>query len=215
VNVYFLSGLAADKRVFKNIQIPPHCKPVYLDWIPPEKNESLSSYSLRMAEKIDKSEPFSLIGLSFGGMVAIEIAKKLKPVYTILISSIPTSRHLPGYYKIASALRLHKVIPISLLRSAAILKRFLTTETLEEKNMLRSMIKASDPAFIRWALEAILKWNSTDTPENILQLHGDHDPILPKRFTKPTHIIQNAGHLMVLSRAEEINSILQGVFKDF
>ena len=147
-------------------------------------------------------------------MVAIEIAKLLKPVITILISSIPSSRHLPRYYKIASALRLHKIIPVSLLRSASFLKRVLSTETLEEKEMLRSMIKESDPHFIRWALQAILKWNSTDIPQNILQLHGDHDPILPKRFTKPTHIIEKAGHLMVLSRAEEINSILKGVFKD-
>jgi hypothetical protein len=28
------------------------------------------------------------------------------------------------------------------------------------------------------------------------------------RFTKPTHIISKAGHLMVMNRAEEINKIL-------
>ena len=41
MKVYFVSGLAADKRVFKHIILPVGFETVYLDWITPLKNESL------------------------------------------------------------------------------------------------------------------------------------------------------------------------------
>ncbi|RYD69520.1 MAG: hypothetical protein EOP53_27030, partial [Sphingobacteriales bacterium] len=64
MKVYFISGLAADCRVFKRIQLPAGFESVYLDWIPPLPNESLQSYAMRMAESIDTNEPFALVGLS-------------------------------------------------------------------------------------------------------------------------------------------------------
>src|SRR5450432_3539489 len=101
MKVYFISGLAADSRVFKYIQLPAHCEAVFLEWITPIKNESLQNYSMRLAERIDMNEPFSIIGLSMGGMMASEIACRLSPAATILISSVPSSKHLPFYFKIA------------------------------------------------------------------------------------------------------------------
>jgi pimeloyl-ACP methyl ester carboxylesterase len=208
MKAYFISGLAADGRVFRNIQLPPHYEPVFLDWIPPLKNEILSSYAFRLSEKINPGEKFVLIGLSFGGMIAAEIAKRLHPEQVILISSVPASSHLPGYYRAASFLRLHKIVPVSFLRNAALLKRLFTTETDEDKKMLRLMIRDSDGRFIRWALHAILGWKNNEIPENLVQVHGTRDEILPKRYTKPTHTIRGAGHMMVLNRAKEINVII-------
>jgi len=211
VKVYFISGLAATGNIFRNIKLPQYCEAVYLDWIPPEKNESLPQYALRLSQKIDTSKPFSLMGLSFGGMLAVEIAKVLNPSCLILISSIPSFQHLPYYYKWAGKLRLHKIIPVSFIRSASVLKRFFTTETKEEKKMLKAMITNSDAHFIRWAINAILTWKNTEIPKNVLHIHGTKDGILPMRFTKPTHNIKKGGHLLVLSRAEEINKILAKV----
>src|SRR6266487_4519719 len=98
MKVYFISGLAADKRVFKHIQLPPGFEAVHLDWISPQKDESLANYALRLADNINRNEPFALVGLSFGGMLATEIAKRYHPAATILISSVPVSTQLPGYY---------------------------------------------------------------------------------------------------------------------
>ena len=147
MKVYFISGLAADSRVFKYIQLPAHCEAVFLEWIKPMKNEPLKDYSLRLAEKIDTSEPFSIIGLSMGGMMASEIACRLNPLVTILISSVPSSKHLPFYFKAAGALKLQKAIPISLVKSAAVVKRLFTAETDEDKKMIRQIIKESDNFF--------------------------------------------------------------------
>lgn len=200
--------MAADERVFKYIQLPEGFEIVHLTWITPLKEESLPSYAARMAERIDTTQPFVLVGLSFGGMLVTEIAKRFPPVKTILISSVPVSKHLPGYFRVAAALRLHKVVPIGLVKTSARLKRFITREKSEDKKLLWEIIKSSDPAFIRWSMEAVLKWKNEDMPQPILHIHGTRDEILPARYTTPTHIIPKAGHLMIMTQPDEVNQIL-------
>ena len=211
MNVYFISGLAADRAVFKYIQLPSFCRPFYLDWLEPSKNESLPQYALRLSRSINTEEPFVLIGLSFGGMLAVEIAKILKPVCTILISSVPTAEQLPSYFKLAAVLRLHKIVPIGFIQNAAVLKRFFTTETAEDKKILKAMIRKSQPQFVRWAMHAVLTWRNTQIPQNLIHIHGTRDEVLPFRFVKATHAISGGGHLLVLNRAKEVNTILWNV----
>ena len=212
--VYFISGLGADSRVFKRIEVPDFCEVVHLDWIPPSENESLQSYAKRLAKDINSVHPFALVGLSMGGMIASEIASRLSPVITILISSAPVSDQLPGYFRILSSFRFNKIIPISLIKSLVILRWLFSTENEEDKLILKQVIKDSDPGFIRWALEAIPKWKKEKLTAPYIHIHGTKDKVLPIRFTKATHIIRDGGHIMVLNRAAEINLILQKILTE-
>jgi pimeloyl-ACP methyl ester carboxylesterase len=214
MKVYFVSGLAADSRVFKNIRLPEHCETVYLEWIQPLKKESLKNYALRLADGIDTSAPFAIIGLSMGGMITAEIARQHKPAFVILISSIPGSKQLPFYFKAAGVIGLHKMMPVSLVKSAAKFKRVFTSESGEDKIILRNIIQDSDPHFISWAMDAIVKWRGEALQQPYVHIHGTKDEVLPMRFTKPTHIIPKAGHLMVMNRAGEINAILREILTD-
>ena len=205
MKVYFISGLAADSRVFKHIELPPGYETIYLDWIDPQKEESLSSYAGRLAEKIDATQPFALIGLSMGGMMAAEIARIYRPAVTILLSSVPVHSQLPYYFSWAYRLKLHKIVPVGLLKSASILKRGLTPDSREDKLVLKQVIKESDPAFIRWAMNAILSWKNEDIPQPYWHIHGTRDEILPLKYTRPTHLVQGGNHLMIMSKAAELN----------
>ena len=209
MKVYFISGLAADKRVFKHIQLPAGFEPVYIDWIDPIKNESLQSYALRLAEKIKTTEKFSLVGLSMGGMIATEIAKKYKPVVTILLSSVPTYKQFPARFRLAYFIRLHKVVPVTFLKSASLVLRLFSSEDIQDRIVLSQVVKDSDTGFIRWAIGAILQWKNEDIPDSLWHIHGTKDRILPMRNAKPTHIIDNGGHLMVMSKARELNELLR------
>ncbi len=209
MKVYFISGLAADSRVFKHIKLPANCVPVFLEWIAPLKKESLQNYAIRLAGGIDASEPFAIIGLSMGGMITTEIARQYNPAATILISSIPGSSDLPFYFKAAGKLRLHKMVPVAAVKSAAKYKRVFTRETSEDKKMLLSIIQDSDNKFIYWAMDAILQWKSKKPSFPYIHIHGTRDEVLPMRFTQPTHIIKKGGHLMIMTRAREINLILK------
>lgn len=208
MKVYFISGLAADSRVFKHIGVPAGYEIVHLDWLTPLAGETVGAYAMRMAERIDTREPFALLGLSFGGMLATEIALKYPPAKTILLCSVPHYRHLPAYYRLAGITHLHKLLPVALLKKAAIMKRLFTTETPEDKEMLKQLIKDSDDHFIRWAVDAIVKWRGGDASFAHIHIHGTRDEVLPVRFTNPTHKIPGAGHLLVMNRAEEVNRII-------
>lgn len=209
--VYFISGLAADERVFRYIHLPEGIEMVHLNWITPLKNESLTNYAMRLSEKIDTSEPFAVVGLSFGGMLATEIAKRMRPVQTILISSIPLSAHLPKYFRVAASVNLHKMIPIGFVKMMAKSKRFFTRETGEDKKILWQIIDESDNNFIRWAMSAILTWKNEEIPSPLMHIHGTRDEVLPGRFTKPTHTIPKHGHLLVMTAPGEVNNLLAEV----
>jgi len=213
MKVYFISGLGADKRVFKHISLPDGFEAIYLDWIPPGANESIEEYARRLAEKIDINAPFSLIGLSMGGMIASEISKRYKSRLTVLISSVPVSSDLPPYYKWIRSMNLGRLIPIRWIKSAFIVRRLFTTETNDDKLTLLEMIRDIDMKFIQWAMDAIPKWINKELPLPYIHIHGTSDKILPIRYTKPTHIIEKGGHLIIMNRAKEINRILENVFR--
>lgn len=209
MNVYFIPGLGADKRIFRNIRLPEGYQPHYLDWITHRANESLRDYSLRIAEHIEVSEPFVIVGLSFGGMLAAEIVNTFNSGKMVIISSVPRSVDLPVYYRFAGRIGLHRLLPISLFKSASLMKRLFTAETPEQKAYLKMMIRQVDTSFIRWALDAIVKWKGGVNTREYIHIHGSRDEVLPSTFCKPTHLIKGGGHLMILTRANEINDILR------
>ena len=96
MKLYVISGLGADKRVFQYLTLNYELIPI--DQINPQGNESIKTYSIRLAQKIDTSEKFGIVGVSFGGLVAVEISKQLKPAITILISSVETRGELRQIY---------------------------------------------------------------------------------------------------------------------
>lgn len=211
ISIYFISGLGADRRAFRKFVFPENFKLIHLDWIAPETNESLESYAARLALNIDSSTPFYLVGLSFGGMLATEIAKKLNPLHTFLISSTPTFKELPWYYRMAGTFSLQKLVPTGLLKksNSAGLK-FLGAKSEDERRLLRQLVIDSDPYFVKWALTCILTWRNTERPLQMTHIHGTADHILPIRFTAKTdYIIKGGGHFIVYANAEEITEMIK------
>lgn len=214
MNVYFISGLAADGRVFQFIDLPQGYKKIYIDWIPTQKEESLKVYASRLTDQINHEQPFILVGLSMGGMLASEIAKIYPPQLTILISSVPASSQLPVYYKYVNRFKLYRLVPTKLLKSISVAKRIFSTETHQAKKVLVEVIKESDPVFIRWAIQAILEWENEIIPQPIKHIHGTKDGILPIKNTSPSHSVLNGTHLMLMSRVKELNDFFAEVFSE-
>jgi pimeloyl-ACP methyl ester carboxylesterase len=211
--VYFISGLGADERMFQFLHLKCRNK-VYVHWIQPEDDEPLHDYAVRLAEQITEPNPV-LVGMSFGGVVAIELAKFLHPRKTILISSIASSETLPWYYRLMGFFRLHQLIPVPLLKRFHFVGPLLFgASTKAEKALLKQVILETDPHFLRWALGQLLNWHQPDHYENAVMLHGTSDRILPMGKQPGIIKIKRAGHLMVLSHASEISAILDKILED-
>lgn len=209
MNAYFISGLGADRRIFSKIKLDERIDIIHVDWITPLKNESLLSYAKRLSEIIDTDKPYALVGVSFGGMIAVEISKILNPLLTIAISSTILSYELPVLYRLAGKLRLIKLIPSGLIKSSNRFSQnfFFGTKSIEEKTLLSRIISDTDPKFLKWAIGSILEWRNIIRPDRLYHIHGTKDKILYSK-AKPDFSIQNGTHFMVYQNAKEISGII-------
>ncbi len=212
MNIYLISGLGADSSVWRNLQFHKEDVVYYLDWIQPILSESLRSYALRLATAINTEQPFNLIGLSFGGMLAVEIAAELHPLKTILISSVSSRQELPWYYLAAGKIGLTKLIPSKTpKKSIALVSPFFGAESAIDRDVFQELIERSDPVFSKWAIEAILQWDRMEAPDGLIRIHGTRDNVLPLRKRKADYLIKDGGHFMVFNRAMEISGILEEI----
>ncbi|WP_143310310.1 alpha/beta hydrolase [Chitinophaga vietnamensis] len=211
-HLYLISGLGADERIFQRLQYPEGYEVHYLKWIAPLHNEPLSSYAARMAEGITAEGPVNILGVSFGGIMSLEIAKIRPVARNIILSSIKHTREKPPYYNWVRKLGLNK-LPDQILyqRRNFIVTRFLDIETPEERALVNEYLQKRDYNYLRWAVDAILHWENDTVPANIVHIHGEKDQPFPLRFVKPTHVIPGAGHFMVLNRAGAVSDILAKV----
>lgn len=207
MNVYFISGIGADERLFMHIRLPEGFQPCHVKWIEPLYKESIEAYAARLAVQMDLTRPAVIIGLSLGGIMASEIAK-IHPVLTVLISSVPVASHLPPYYTWARRMGIMKALPGSFFKLTATCKHALLMRSRKNRKIVFRVIWSGDNRFIHWAMNAVLRWKNEAAPHPYIHIHGTRDEVFPVRYTKPTHIIQG-GHMLVMNHPEKINAILR------
>jgi len=210
MNIYCISGLGADKRAFKYLNIKYNL--IHIEWLKPTKNESISNYSIRLAEQINRVEPFILIGLSFGGVVACEMAKFLNPKKVILLSSITNKQHLPLIFSVIGSIGIHKIIPASWMNPPMSLAYwFFGVKKKEKKQLLKEILDDTDQDFLKWAIGRLLSDEEIVAPDNLIRIHGTNDKLLPLRGDNAIKI-EDGGHFMIIEQAaevsEELNKIL-------
>lgn len=202
--VYCLCGLGADERIFSKLTWEPDINVHYINWIIPEKEEPLNVYAKRMASKITTNEDFTLIGVSFGGIMAIEIAKIIPVKKLILISSVETHRQIPTWMKLCGKLKLYALIPTGVLHDIRPLKLFEPIENYflgafedDQKALANEYRKKVDPHYLKWSIKQILNWKNKWIPENLDHIHGTADKIFPIKNVTPTHSIKEGRHFML------------------
>ncbi|MGC3947592.1 MAG: alpha/beta hydrolase [Chryseolinea sp.] len=206
--IYLLSGLGADKRVFDFIDFTGFSVN-HISWIEPLGGESIESYAKRLLQQIPTSTPI-IIGISFGGMISIEIAKLVRTEKVVLISSAETKTDIPLAYKIVGSLHVYKIIPVSILKSANIFSFWLFgTRTKKEKDLLRVIMRDTDTRFLKWSVDAIAHWRNEQRLDNVTRIHGTADRILPLR--RADYVIKGGGHLMIVNKAQEVTKVLRKV----
>lgn len=222
-NIYLISGLGADERVFKHLKLEADSI-TFINWLEINKqnsNISIQEYASKLLEKIIHPNPL-IIGVSFGGIIALEIAKQIPTSQIIIISSIKSENELPFFYKIFKFIPIYKILPYSIFTKFKKLAYVLFgVSNSENKILLEDIINKTDPSFFRWALDNILNWNNTLQEQNQIykvnkgikftHIHGTKDKIFPIKYTKDVIKIEGGGHLMLLTHYKEISHILNTV----
>lgn len=202
--VYCIGGLGTDEKIFRNLVLPGW-ELKHLPWLIPNDKETLEEYATRMIASVTEENPI-LIGVSFGGMMSIEIAR-LRPVKKIiLISSIKTHLERPKWMGISGKLRLHKISPSKPNRfSENLANKRLGVTNESERDFANAYRRSVDKDYLNWSINQIVTWKNKWEPDNIVHIHGDKDLVFPIKRIKATHIVKDGTHMMVMNRADEVS----------
>ncbi|HEY9262632.1 alpha/beta hydrolase [Chitinophaga sp.] len=196
-----------------NLKLPGYHK-VYINWIPALPHESLTQYAGRIKSQITVENPY-IIGLSFGGIMAVEVSKQIRVKKMVLISSVRTRRELNKVQFFFMKMGLYRIIPGSLIKRTNFLTyRYFGTRTPSDKEALTKLLLETDVTFFRWALKAIAFWDNKEAPERTILIHGTADRVIASRLVSPDYRIKGGGHLMILDKADTISKIIRNYFRE-
>lgn len=209
--LYLIPGLGADERVFQFLQTDDLDHQV-IQWESPLPDESLEAYVARLEAQIDPAQTIDLLGVSFGGMIALELAQRLTCRRVFLISSFLSPKELPLRIRWLGKYFLQSWIPDSWLRfGIRSFSAFLFGPMHKKDAKLHREVMADiNLSFLRWAGKKILSWQEVSIPNPLIRLHGTRDRILPIRKVPTCIMIQGGGHWMIVSHAKEISDWIRG-----
>ncbi len=206
--IYLFSGLGADERVFVNLELRENHK--FIVWTTPKAGENLSNYAARIIkEQINTGDDIQIIGVSFGGIVGIEVAKQLKLTAITLISSAKTYHEIPTLYRWIGRLKIDKIVPARILKWSNPLTNYVFGVTSTRyKQLLKAILNDTDSRFLKWAIREIIEWQNETKIENTTHIHGTNDLILHPKNMENIIKIAGGGHFMILNKSAEINQLL-------
>lgn len=207
--IYFLPGQGADERLFNNITLDSQYTIKFIKYSVPEVNDSMHTYARKMAQQIDTTEPFILIGTSFGGMLATEINDFLSPEKVIIISSAKSQYELPRRYQRQKKNKLYKLVTPRMTKfGAIILQPIVEPDRMRENATFRSMLWEKEPLYMKHSVRMIIEWERIDYDDNIIHIHGEKDKTVPIRNVDYDILVENGSHMITLTEGKYLSGIL-------
>jgi pimeloyl-ACP methyl ester carboxylesterase len=204
--LYLIPGVATDRRVFAGLELGGYDQ-VHLDWIQPQKAESIRSYAERMVARLDGDQSPILIGYSFGGLIAQEMAKLVPEATVILISSIKSYRERPMGMWLTASFGLHRVLPSEIGKEFRFAYTWMNDpQNEEERAFIRKMREELNHHHTDWAIDQAVNWRHDDHTPRLFHIHGDRDRIFPIRYIRNCIPVRGGTHLMLLNKAPEITA---------
>ncbi|MEL6740589.1 MAG: alpha/beta fold hydrolase [Planctomycetota bacterium] len=223
MRVVFLPGLGADERLFEPqieaVREAGHA-PETPAWPGHRPGETLPAFAGRAGDAIAPCAQTLLVGFSFGGMVALEIAARgdadHRPAGVVLISGLRSKRAVTLGFKAQQAAG--RLVPRSLVRTimtGRLVDRFAATDALsaEQTEILRDMARRTDLDFLFWAARASARWGFDGRcPSPVRHVHGRLDRTIPYAahpdLPGGEARLVDAGHLITWTAPETVNEVI-------
>ncbi len=217
MKIYQVSGLGANGKAFKNLKLNDNFEQINIPWLQPEVDETLKHYTERMVDKINPTEDFLLMGLSFGGIIVQEMNRLVNPKHTILLSTVKNKAEMPSLFKFAAKTNAHKLIPMSFLTSDKILSYIMLRKIYYSKkqdhDLMNEIFEFKDHYYLSWSINQILKWNNSlnISPQNLTHIHGNRDIVFPIKNIKNCKIVDGGRHIMVMQKPKVVSGLINQV----
>jgi len=212
INVYFVSGLTANCSVFDLLKLPEGFNKKYIEWIIPDEEDSLAEYAYKMSESIDTTQPFVLVGYSFGGIIIQEMNSFLRPEKNILLASVKSYEEFPPLLRFGRKIKFAERFPWWSLADNNKVKEFLARYIYQARDIdMFKYVSYTDPVYMKWSVNQLLHWIPSQECPNLYHIHGTRDITFPQKYIQNAFFIKRGDHLMVMKRAEQVSNILSEI----
>ncbi|MDO4224976.1 MAG: alpha/beta hydrolase, partial [Bergeyella zoohelcum] len=176
--------------------------------------EAFHSYVQRMADRVDATEPFALLGYSFGGIIVQEIALLKKPEKIVILGSIKSDKEKSKLIKIAEKTGLPRLFLKSWFNDKGAMFYAFIRQLFDPKNpKIMDYFRVRNPYYLKWSIEKIAAWKFAELP-NVVQILGDKDIVFPIKNSKPDYIIKGGTHLFPVTKHKAVSEILIDIFNE-
>ena len=212
-DLVLLPGLAADARqfapqrsMFPSLRVG--------EWIPHRANESLAEYAARLSPDLKLTSDSVLGGSSFGGLVALEVARLTRPRAVVLIGSCRSPRELRT--ALALFARLGRHLPGFVINSgrglAVPMARVAGPAPWHIRRELAAMSRGVPAEYLKWAARAVMSWpGCADPGVPVHQIHGLLDWMMPVGRVRADVVVPGAGHVLNMTHPELVNQFIGDV----
>lgn len=154
-----------------------------------------------------------LVGLSFGGLVAQQIASLNGNAKVILVSSFLSKKNLPSFLRFGLDTGLYHFMPKKQFDfiNQQIAYRLNSGEKSSHQ-MLIEMLEKSDMDLVKWSVHQIATWKPILNPKfERHSLQGTNDMVVMPWETHNKHVVQDGTHFMVHDQADEVTNLLASI----
>jgi pimeloyl-ACP methyl ester carboxylesterase len=214
IPVYFVPGLASSKLIFEYIKLPDDkFEVVIMDWILPERGESLREYSLRLAKKYITHDNPVLIGVSMGGLVVQEMCKAVKAQKVIIISSVKSNREFPRRMRFAKKTKIYRLFPTRMMQNVEKVNRFFPGNNMVKRRLqlYEKFLGFRNKKYLDWSFEKIIEWDRAEPDPDVIHIHGTNDGVFPAKYINNYIPVKNGTHIMIINRFSWLNERLPGI----
>ena len=212
IHVYFMPGMAASPKIFEYIKLPEEQFEIhYLEWLIPLENEPLDSYALRLIKGI-KHNNVVLLGVSFGGVLAQEMAKHIDVRKLIIVSSVKSKHELPKHMQIARATKAYVLLPTQLTSNIDLLAKYAFGTSINKRlELYKKYLSVNDSKYLNWAIKQMICWDQEVYSPKIVHIHGDNDVVFPLKNISNCIVINKGSHIMIINKYRWFNKNLPSI----
>lgn len=223
MKLFLFPGLACTPRLFVLQQEAlTDWEIITPDWIEPDSEESLETFAVRWARRVEQNsltpgEACYIGGLSFGGMVAPPIGDYFQSRGydvrgCILLATVQCGQDIPTIPRaVWKVLCLLPKGGWGLARWGAKFGRWRRGKNISfaAKEVFNQLLD-SPCERNRNVLRLICGWRSKRTEHRfpVWHLHGSRDCLLPRYCVKPDETVPRAGHCLTLTHPQQVNDFI-------
>ena len=207
-DIILLPGLRPDARALSRLRsLLPAAKVVH--WIEPSSGDSIASYAARLGATIESSPGAVLAGVSFGGIVAQDLADHIRASSCVVISSAVDRSELPMELRVLGSIP-PSVGGAAIRFGARALRSRVFSWPTPQTAKLRA-VPSERLGWYEWAIGALSRWRPPTLRIRPLRVHGGRDRTFGVASGPADLEFPDGGHCVSVSHASRIAELIRSL----